>query len=82
MEYEENLKGYLSLTEDPTIEPFKSLIEALKEELNESIFLINRDENKEIEILINEMKNNKLNESIIISNLNDDTIAQIAEIFK
>ena len=82
LEYEENLKGYLSLTEDPTIEPFKSLIEALKEELNESIFLINRDENKEIEILINEMKNNKLNESIIISNLNDDTIAQIAEIFK
>jgi len=82
LEYEENVKGYLSLTEDPTVEPFKTLIESLKTEFNESLFLINTGEEKEIQSLTKEMQNNRLVDTISISNLNDDTIAQIAEVFK
>ena len=82
LEYEENVKGYLSLTEDPTVEPFKTLIESLKTEFNESLFLINTGEEKEIQSLTEEMQNNRLVDTISISNLNDDTIAQIAEVFK
>ena len=82
LEYEENVKGYLSLTEDPTVEPFKTLIESLKTEFNESLFLINTSEEKEIQTLTEEMQKNRLVDTISISNLNDDTIAQIAEVFK
>ena len=81
-EYEENVKGYLALCEDPNQEPFKTLIESLKTELNESLFLINTGEENEIKTLTEKNIKNNLVDMITISNLNDDTIAQIAEIFK
>ena len=81
-EYEENVKGYLALCEDPNQEPFKTLIESLKTEFNESLFLINTEEEQEIKTLIENNVKNNLVDMISISNLNDDTIAQIAEIFK
>ena len=82
LEYEENVKGYLALCDDPNQEPFKTLIESLKTEFNESLFLINTEEEQEIKTLIENNVKNNLVDMISISNLNDDTIAQIAEIFK
>ncbi len=82
LEYEENVKGYLALCDDPNQEPFKTLIESLKTEFNESLFLINTEEEQEIKTLIENNVKNNLVDMISISNLNDDTIAQIAEVFK
>ena len=72
----------MALCDDPNQEPFKTLIESLKTELNESLFLINTGEENEIKTLTEKNIKNNLVDMITISNLNDDTIAQIAEIFK
>jgi hypothetical protein len=46
------------------------------------LFLINTGEENEIKTLTEKNIKNNLVDMITISNLNDDTIAQIAEIFK
>ena len=81
-EFEEDLKGYISLSENLEDEGIKNLITSLKKDFEEEIMLIKSKQDNKINSLINEMVNTNLMNNISICNLNSDTIAQIAELFK
>ncbi len=82
LEYYDNLKDYIALSENIDDLNIKNLILSLRTDLEEDLILIKKEEDSEINSLIIEMNNKNLNDNISISNLNSDTIAQIAKIFK
>ena len=82
LEYYDNLKDYIALSENIEDLNIKNLILSLRTDLEEDLILIKKEEDSEINSLIIEMNNKNLNDNISISNLNSDTIAQIAKIFK
>ena len=82
LEYYENLKDFIALSENIDDLNIKNLILSLKNDLEKDLILIKKEEDNKINSLIIEMKNKNIIDNISISNLNSDTIAQIAEVFK
>ena len=82
LEYYDNLKDYIALSENIDDLNIKNLILSLKNDLEEDLILIKKEEDNKINSLIIEINNKNLNDNISISNLNSDTIAQIAKVFK
>ena len=82
LEYEEDLKGYLALSENLEDEGIKNLITSMKNEFEEEKMSMKNKQDNNINSLINEMMKKNLLNNISICNLNSDTIAQIAELFK
>ena len=82
LDYEEDLKGFMALSENIEDEGIKNLISSLKSEFKEDLILMKKEQEESINSLVLEMKKNNLLNNISIRNLNSDTIAQIAEVFK
>ncbi len=82
LDYEEDLKGYMALSENIEDEGIKNLISSLKSEFKEDLILMQKEQEESINSLVLEMERNNLLNNISIRNLNSDTIAQIAEVFK
>ncbi len=81
-DFEEDLKGYLALSEKLDDEGIKNLITSIKSEFEEEIISMKNKLDNNINSLINDMMNKNLMNNISICNLNSDTIAQMAELFK
>ena len=82
LDYEEDLKGFMALSENIEDEGIKNLISSLKSEFKEDLILMQKEQEESINSLVLEMEKNNLLNNISIRNLNSDTIAQIAEVFK
>ena len=82
LEFEEDLKGYLALSENLEDEGIKNLITSMKNEFEEEKMSMKNKQDNNINSLINEMMKKNLLNNISICNINSDTIAQIAELFK
>ena len=82
LDYEEDLKGFMALSENIEDEGIKNLISSLKSEFKEDLILMKKEQEESINSLVLEMEKNNLLNNISIRNLNSDTIAQIAEVFK